>query len=77
MSEQRSDLPGESTRVCNECGQPLVMGHAGYTHRDGPDRHVPTPVRRRGAGQPAFDRPDFGHKRPSGSAALFTKGDGR
>jgi hypothetical protein len=62
-------------RYCAHCDARVVLGPLGYTHADGPDQHVPTPVRRvRG---PVFDVTSRGHKRPSGPDALFTQGDGR
>lgn len=68
-----------SERVCGRCGAPLVLsvvGH-GYTHADGPDRHVPTPVRPGGDSTRIYDQVSMGRKRPSGEGALFTRGDGR
>ena len=64
-------------RVCAICEAPVVLGPRGYTHRDGPDKHVPTPVRRLNPGAPKFEHASHGGKRPSGDAALFKQGDGR
>lgn len=69
-------------RVCDLCGEPLVRSKfSGYEHVGGENRgtrrHLAVPVRRKGTGTPIFDRPTTGHKRASGSAALFTRGDGR
>jgi hypothetical protein len=65
------------SRVCDLCGNPVVLGPTGYTHRDGPDKHSPVPVRHQDSGNPIFGHVSRGHKRPSGDAALFTQGDGR
>lgn len=65
-------------RVCDVCGEELVRSvSAGYLHASGRDPHTPIPVRHRGVRQPAIEHPSYGHKRPSGSDALFTQGDGR
>jgi hypothetical protein len=66
-----------SERLCAHCGKPVVLGPRGYTHTDGPDRHVPTPVRRLDPGAPIRELVSHGAKRPSGDAAHFTEGDGR
>lgn len=64
-------------RICAKCGARVMLGLCGYTHADGPDKHTPTPVRRVDASAPMFGHVSRGTKRPSGDAALFTKGDGR
>lgn len=68
-----------SPRARGRCGAPLVLstlGH-GYTHADGPDRHVPTPVRPNHSSEQVYDHISRGRKRLSGEGALFTRGDGR
>lgn len=66
--------------MCALCGAALMLGPRGYTHADGPDKHVPRPVSSRtlalGTGM-RYDHVSSGHKRPSGEGALFTRGDGR
>ena len=66
-----------ATRICDRCGNAVVLGARGYTHRDGPDKHEPIPVKRRHGGMPVFEHVSRGLKRPSGDAAVFTQGDGR
>lgn len=67
------------SRVCDTCGEPLTLRSpsGGYVHASGRDSHEPVPVRRQGVHQPSMVQVSHGHKRPSGQAAMFTRGDGR
>ncbi len=71
-------MDGAARRVCDICGGPLIRSEsAGYLHASGRDPHTPVPVRRQGVHGPIIEQSSHGHKRASGSAALFTRGDGR
>ncbi len=62
---------------CKTCGRALGRDSFGrYIHLDR-SSHVPIPVAGKGIGGPIRDTVSRGRERPSGAAALFTKGGGR